>query len=143
MSDAVHNRATRVATVLLGSAAGGAGVEHGDFEVLRGPGRPEGLFIASMGPPCDPEAVWHACEPALTIVPDYLASGMLSIAFGRSWPWPLVAFLVLLAGQWLIGAIANDVLLRSAFLIPVVVLVLLAATVGSALAHDRMHAGAR
>jgi hypothetical protein len=155
-----------------------------------------------LGPPCDPSEVWYACEPALTIVPDYLASGILSIALGlavfvaslafvhrrwggpvlaalsvalllvgggifppliglvagatgarihapirppgpwarrlaRPWPWPLVAFLGLLAGQWAIGAVANDLLMRSAYLIPALVLVLLAATVASALAHDR------
>lgn len=200
-------RATRAAAVLLGAVAGGAGVEHGIFEMLRGPGRPDGLFIESIGPPCDPAAVWYACEPALTIVPDYLASGVLSIALGVAvfiwslafvqrrrggpvlaalslalllvgggifppligvvagavgsriraplrpagpaarrlaalWPWPLVAFLGFLAGQWLMGAVANDALMASGFAIPVAILGLLALAVASAAAHDRRAAGA-
>jgi hypothetical protein len=55
----------------------------------------------------------------------------------RLWPWPLVAFLGLLAGPWAIGAVAHDLLMRSAYLVPALVLVLLAATVASGLAHDR------
>ena len=32
-----------------------------------------------MGPPCDPEAAWNACEPALTILPSFLYSGILAV----------------------------------------------------------------
>ena len=35
-----------------------------------------------MGPPCVPEATWHACEPAMTVVPNFLVSGILAMALG-------------------------------------------------------------
>jgi len=75
-------RATRVATTVLGLFAGGASIEHGIFEVLQGNVRPDGLMIASMGPPCQPEAVWNACEPAMTILPSFLITGILAILIG-------------------------------------------------------------
>ncbi|UCF96931.1 MAG: hypothetical protein JSV89_17405 [Spirochaetaceae bacterium] len=35
-----------------------------------------------MGLPCRPETVWHACEPAMTILPDLLITGILAVAIG-------------------------------------------------------------
>ena len=75
-------RATKTAAAWLGIAAGAAGIEHGIFEILQGRVRPEGLVISSIGPPCVPEEVWNACEPALTIVPDFLITGILAVFFG-------------------------------------------------------------
>ena len=75
-------KATRITATVLGLTAGGAGIEHGVFEILQGPARPEGLMIASMGPPCVPELSWNACEPAMTIVPSFLITGILAIFFG-------------------------------------------------------------
>jgi hypothetical protein len=71
--------ARRIAASALGISAGLAGIEHGVFEVLRGNVRPEGVVIASIGAPCVPERMWNACEPAMTIIPNYLATGILSI----------------------------------------------------------------
>ena len=72
-------RATAKTTTLLGITAGLAGLEHGIFEILRGNIRPESLMFASMGPPCNPEISWSACEPALTIFSSYLTAGILTI----------------------------------------------------------------
>ena len=72
-------KATRRVAASLGVAAGLAGLEHGYFEILQGYARPAGLMIASMGPPCDPKIVWNACEPAMTIIPSYLATGLLAV----------------------------------------------------------------
>jgi len=71
-------QATRITAATLGMAAGLAGLEHGYFEILQGNVLPPGLVIASMGPPCDPEVVWNACEPAMTILPNLLFSGILT-----------------------------------------------------------------
>ena len=73
---------TRAATMWLGISAGAAGLEHGVFELLQGDTRPEGLMIASMGPPCVPEETWNACEPALTIIPSFYISGIITLALG-------------------------------------------------------------
>lgn len=44
-------KATRISATVLGLTAGGAGIEHGVFEILQGNTRPEGLMISSIGPP--------------------------------------------------------------------------------------------
>jgi hypothetical protein len=75
-------KATRIVASLLGVFAGFGGPEHGYFEILRGNVRPDSLMIASMGPPCDPEAVWHACEPAMTVIPSFLVTGILATIVG-------------------------------------------------------------
>lgn len=41
---------------------------------------PSGLVIRAIGPPCDPAAAWHGCEPALTVVPDFLVTSVLAMA---------------------------------------------------------------
>ena len=75
-------RASRITATVVGLFAGGASVEHGIYEILQGNLRPEGLMISSMGPPCQPEAVWHLCEPALTILPNFLVTGILAVTIG-------------------------------------------------------------
>ncbi len=75
-------KATRVVASLFGVAAGIAGLEHGYFEMRQGNVRPDSLMIASMGPPCEPERVWHGCEPAMTVIPSFLVTGILAILVG-------------------------------------------------------------
>jgi hypothetical protein len=79
-------KATKTVTTWFGIAAGGAGIEHGIFEILQGVAspntQPEGLMIASMGPPCVPEEIWNACEPAMTIIPKFLITGILATMIG-------------------------------------------------------------
>jgi hypothetical protein len=71
-------RATRTVAMTLGVVAGIAGLEHGYFEILQGGARPAGRLILSMGPPCAPEAAWNGCEPAMTILPSFLVTGILA-----------------------------------------------------------------
>jgi hypothetical protein len=75
-------KATRTTATVLGLTAGLAGIEHGYFEVLQGNSRPEGLMISSMGPPCVPELSWNQCEPAMTVVPNFLITGILAVILG-------------------------------------------------------------
>jgi hypothetical protein len=75
-------RATRITATVLGLTAGGAGIEHGIFEILQGNIRPEGLMIVSIGPPCVRELSWNQCEPAMTIVPSFLITGILAVILG-------------------------------------------------------------
>jgi hypothetical protein len=76
------NRAVKTTALAFGIFAGGASIEHGIFEILQGATRPAGIMIASMGPPCQPDQVWNACEPAMTIIPNFLFSGILSVIIG-------------------------------------------------------------
>jgi hypothetical protein len=75
-------KATRVVASILGIFAGFGGPEHGYFEILQGNVRPDSLIIASMGPPCEPEKVWNACEPAMTVIPSFLVTGILATVVG-------------------------------------------------------------
>ena len=52
------------------------------FEITQGNVSPAGVMINSMGPPCQPEQIWNACEPAMTVIPNYLITGVLAILFG-------------------------------------------------------------
>ena len=74
-------KATKNTAIVFGIAAGAAGIEHGIFEILQGNTRPAGLMIASIGPPCVPEEVWNACEPAMTVLPNFLITGILAVIF--------------------------------------------------------------
>lgn len=72
-------RATKTVAMSLGIVAGLAGLEHGYFEVLQGNTRTPSLAFPSMGPPCDPAVAWSACEPAMSIVPNFLITGILAM----------------------------------------------------------------
>jgi hypothetical protein len=72
--------ATRVVIGVLGTLVGLAGVEHGVGEVLQGPGRADGVVIMSWP---DAEALEILSgEPAMTVIPDLLVTGLLAIAVG-------------------------------------------------------------
>jgi len=75
-------KATRIIAASFGILAGFGGLEHGYFEILQGNVRPESLMIASMGAPCVPEEIWNACEPAMTIIPNFLVTGILAMLLG-------------------------------------------------------------
>jgi hypothetical protein len=81
------NNATKVAATVLGLYAGLLGTAHGYFETLQGDVVPSGIVITAMGPPCQGNSAWHACLPAVTIVPDFFATGVLAVVFS------LIAFL--------------------------------------------------
>lgn len=74
--------ATKTVAAWFGVVAGIGGLEHGYFEILQGNNKPQGLMITSIGPPCVPEEVWNTCEPAMTIIPSFLISGILSVLLG-------------------------------------------------------------
>jgi hypothetical protein len=75
-------KATKIVATWFGVVAGIAGLEHGYFEILQGNTKPGSLMIASMGPPCVPEEIWNACEPAMTIIPNFLITGILAVILG-------------------------------------------------------------
>ncbi|MBN1122666.1 MAG: hypothetical protein JXJ17_16430 [Anaerolineae bacterium] len=112
------NRAVQTTALVFGIFAGGASIEHGIFEILQGPTRPEGIMIASMGPPCDPELVWNACEPAMTIIPSFLISGILSVAVGLMVLIWSLAFLNRKHGGWVLLGLSITMLLVGGGIFP-------------------------
>jgi hypothetical protein len=76
-------KATHIVAASFGILAGIAGLEHGYFEILQGNTRLDNMmFFPSMGPPCAPEKIWNACEPAMSILPNFLITGILTVILG-------------------------------------------------------------
>jgi hypothetical protein len=111
-------KATRLVAAAFGFVAGFGGPEHGAFEILRGSARPEGLVFAAMGPPCNPEQVWHACEPAMSILPNYLVTGILATILGLVTITWSVAFLHKKRGGLVLMLLSIALLLFGGGLLP-------------------------
>jgi hypothetical protein len=77
-------RALRATALALGLYAGLVGMVHGFFETRQGALAPDGIIVNAIGAPCQAETVWHACLPAMTVVPDFLVTGILAIVVGLS-----------------------------------------------------------
>lgn len=74
------NRATRICASTLGVLVGLAGVNHGFFEFLQGDVRPDNIMIDAIGPA---QRFWeYGTETALTIIPNFLVSGILAMIIG-------------------------------------------------------------
>jgi hypothetical protein len=72
--------ATRVIASTFGVLVGLFGMEHGLFEMLQGNVKPSGLIIDAIGPA---QEFWPgAMEPALTIIPSFLITGILAVIAG-------------------------------------------------------------
>jgi hypothetical protein len=74
-----HNRATRAAVSTFGVLAALAGLEHGIGEILQDNIAPSGIVILSWPNSAFFENVGG--EPAMTLIPDLLVSGILSVLF--------------------------------------------------------------
>jgi hypothetical protein len=74
------NSATKIVASTFGVLVGLAGIEHGLFEMLQGNVVPNDIMIDAIGPE---QRLWeYATEPALTIIPNFLITGMLAVIFG-------------------------------------------------------------
>lgn len=76
------NNATRIAAAGLGVYAGLLGMTHGVYEVLQGEFRPESLMFNAIGPPCVASEIASACLPAMTVIPNFQVTGILTILVG-------------------------------------------------------------
>lgn len=75
-----HINATRVVAMVSGAIAGLGGMEHGLFEMLQGNMPTGGQVIDAIGPA---QRLWsHGSEPAFTLVPNFLATGILASIVG-------------------------------------------------------------
>jgi hypothetical protein len=110
------NRATRTNVATIGVMLGIAGLDHGFFEVLQGNKPTGGLFIQAIAP----ARQWWAYggEEAFTIVPNFLATGILailislavmvwSVGFAHRKRGPLVLALLLISLFLVGGGIAQ------------------------------------
>jgi hypothetical protein len=114
--------AAKTLSVLLMLYASLLTVIHGINEIRQGPEPIENVFIHAVGAPCQPEAVWHACLPALSILPTYQTAGIGTLFLtGLFLPWGVfslkvrrrsllllaLAILLLLAGGGFIAFFIN------------------------------------
>ncbi len=74
--------ATRTVAAWLGIVAGFAGLEHGYFEIQQGNIQPASIMFSSMGAPCIPDKIWNACEPAMSVLPSFFVTGIVTIILG-------------------------------------------------------------
>jgi len=76
------NRATRTNIATLGTIFGISGMSHGFFETLQGNVPTRGLFIFAIG---EAQKMWpHGNEPAFTIIPNFLLTGIAAMIVGLS-----------------------------------------------------------
>jgi hypothetical protein len=72
--------ATKTVASTFGVLVGLAGIEHGLLEMLQGNVTPNDIMIDAIGPE---QKFWeYASEPALTIIPNFLVTGILAVIFG-------------------------------------------------------------
>jgi hypothetical protein len=72
--------ATRAIVIAFGILTGLAGIEHGFFEMLQGSVAPSGMVIEAIGPA---QRFWeYGTEIAMTIVPNFLVTGILAMIVG-------------------------------------------------------------
>lgn len=82
------NRSVWLTTAVLGTTLAVGGFHHGLFEALQGSRPTPGLFIDSIGP--DQRRWIHGSDPALTVVPNFLVTGLLSMTVSIvvvAWVW--------------------------------------------------------
>ena len=77
----MRNSATKISAIILGLYAGALGSLHGVFEILQGNAVAEGITIQAIGAGCQADQIWHACLPAMTIIPQIKLSGILALIF--------------------------------------------------------------
>jgi hypothetical protein len=74
------NRATKLNIGVLGVIFGISGMNHGFFEILQGNTPTPNLFIFAIG---EAQKMWvHGNEPALTLLPNFLLSGIVAMLIG-------------------------------------------------------------
>jgi hypothetical protein len=82
------NRATWIIASTMGILVGLAGIIHGCFEILQGNTTPSSLLSEAIGPS---QRFWeYGTLHALTIVPNYLVTGILALSLGVLvviWAW--------------------------------------------------------
>ncbi len=76
-------KATETTVRIFGGLMGLAGIEHGVGEILQGSRAPQGIFILSW--PDSPFFRIMGGEPALTVVPNLLITGILAVLFSAAY----------------------------------------------------------
>jgi hypothetical protein len=111
-------RASRVTASALGLYAGLLGTAHGVYEILQGNSVPGSVMIQAIGPPCQPEQVAHACWPAMTLVPNFLVTGILAVVLSLTAATWAAAFVQRKRGGWVLIGLSMLMLLVGSGFVP-------------------------
>lgn len=75
-----NNHATKTVASTFGVLVGLAGIQHGIFEILQGNVVTNDFMIDAIG---TEQMFWeYATETALTIIPNFLITGIFAVIFG-------------------------------------------------------------
>ncbi len=99
------NRATKTVASTFGVLVGLAGIQHGVFEILQGNVVIDDFLIDAIGPK---QKFWeYATETALTIIPNYLVTGISAVIFGLLVTMWAGVFIDKKYGAWIFGLLAS------------------------------------
>jgi len=99
-----NNRATKTVASIFGGLVGLAGIQHGIFETLQGNIATNDFMIDAIGPG---QRFWeYATETALTIIPNFLVTGILAVIFGLLVTIWAGAFIDKKYGAWIFGLLS-------------------------------------
>jgi hypothetical protein len=101
--------ATRIVVSMFGAVVAFAGVEHGVGELLQGPVTPPALVIESW-PGVEAFAIL-AGEPAITVIPNLLVSGVLAVTVALAFGIWAVVFIERPHGGLVLGGLSVLLLL--------------------------------
>lgn len=108
---------TRVTASILGIFAGlGGGVFHSIGEILQGNVAPDGIYIQAY-----PAMQATAGEPAITLVPNFLYTGILAIIMGILVTIWAGAFVGRKNGGWVLILLTIVMLLVGGGIVPVII----------------------
>ncbi|MFH1693413.1 MAG: hypothetical protein ABH890_03955 [Bacillota bacterium] len=76
----IQNNSIAFVVSVIGVIFGFGGMSHGFFEILQGNAQTTGFIINAIGPA---QQMWeYGNEPAFSIIPNYLITGILAMLFG-------------------------------------------------------------
>ena len=113
------NNSLRISSSFLGIYAGLIAIQHGIFEISLGDHATGGLMFNAIGPPCQPEMVWHACFPAMSLIPNLLITGIAAVMVGLLLVVWAAAFAWRVYGALLFGGLSLLALLVGGGFVPV------------------------
>jgi len=120
--------ATRMVASTFGVLLGFFGMEHGLFEILQGNIAPNDILIHAIGPE---QRFWeHGLELALTIIPNFLLTGILAIIVGLFIIIWAYAFIDRKYGAWILMLLSIMLLLTGGGIAPVFLAVFASTTAG-------------
>jgi hypothetical protein len=109
----------QITTAFLSIYAGLIAIQHGIFEMIQGSRTPSGVIFNAIGSPCEPQAVWHACFPAMTLIPNLLVTGIAAVLVGLGMAVWGVAFFGRKRGRLVLGMLSVLALLVGGGFVPV------------------------